>query len=160
VSQGRHAAITLVIGCGNPERADDGVGALAAGRLRASRLDGVAVIEDAGNPLDLIQRWEGCESLVLIDAAAPLSRPGQIHRIDLHRQELPPELAPPSTHGFGVAAAVELARALHRLPPRAVVYAVEGACFTPGAAMSAEVAAAADRVTQRVIVELQRSIRP
>ena len=48
----------------------------------------------------------------------------------------PPGCAPPRTR-FGVADAVELARALGRLPARLDVYAVEGAEFEVGAEISA-----------------------
>ena len=46
------------------------------------------------------------------------------------------------THAFGVAAAVELARALRRLPPRVVLVGVEAAAFDHGAPLTPEVAAA------------------
>jgi hydrogenase maturation protease len=41
-----------------------------------------------------------------------------------------------STHALGVAEAIELARALGRLPARLEVYAIEGARFTAGAGLS------------------------
>ena len=49
-----------------------------------------------------------------------------------------------STHGFGLAEALELARALGQLPRRCIVYAIEGASFETGAPLSPEVAAAVD----------------
>ena len=49
-----------------------------------------------------------------------------------------------STHAFGVADAVELARALGRLPGRLDVYAIEGASFTAGDSLSPEVERAVD----------------
>ena len=47
-----------------------------------------------------------------------------------------------------------MARALDRLPQSVIVYAVEGVCFDPGAAMTAEVAAAAEEVASLVAVEV------
>jgi len=59
-----------------------------------------------------------------------------------------------STHGFGAAAAVELARALGRLPRLSVVYAIEGASFAAGAALSPPVAKAAAEVVRRLGAEI------
>jgi hydrogenase maturation protease len=59
-----------------------------------------------------------------------------------------------STHAFGVAEAIELARALGQLPPALVVYGVEGATFEAGAGLSAAVAAAVPQVVAQVRQEL------
>ena len=59
-----------------------------------------------------------------------------------------------SSHGFGVAEAIGLARALGTLPPRCIVYAIEAADFTPGAAPSAEVERAAHAVAALILAEL------
>jgi hydrogenase maturation protease len=64
-----------------------------------------------------------------------------------------------STHAFGLAEAVELARALGRLPRFLVVYGVEGKCFTPGAALSAGVEAAAADAAARVLDEVGSLLR-
>ena len=53
---------------------------------------------------------------------------------------------PASTHLIGLADALELARALGRLPPRVVVYGIEGHRFGVGDPVSPAVAAAVDRV--------------
>lgn len=55
------------------------------------------------------------------------------------------------THGFGVAAAVELARALERLPPRVVVVGVPADRFGAGDGLSAPVAAAVGRAAEHVL---------
>jgi hydrogenase maturation protease len=156
----------LVVGVGNPDRGDDALGAAVAARLAAMNLPGVRVCVRSGDLLGLIDEWRGVETLVLIDAAAPAPglaprgvEPGvaPIHRIDVSAQRLPRELGGHSTHGFGVAEAVELARALGALPSRAIVYAVEGQCFEAGAGMSAPTAAAIDEVTARIKAELEEA---
>jgi len=60
-----------------------------------------------------------------------------------------------STHAFGVAETICLARTLGKLPACFVVYAIEGACFAPGAAMTPTVAAAVEIVSQSVLRELR-----
>ncbi|MGB8649776.1 MAG: peptidase M52, partial [Mycobacteriales bacterium] len=54
------------------------------------------------------------------------------------------------THALGLAAAVELARVLDRLPRRLVVVGVEAADFAHGAPLSAPVAAAVDHAAAAV----------
>jgi hydrogenase maturation protease len=142
----------VIIGVGNPYRADDGIGPLVAARLAV--LPGARVISRDSDAFTLIEEWTGVDTAVLIDAAAAISTPGRIHRIDLSSDELPCELGIASTHAFGVANAVALGRALDRMPRRLVIYAVEGVCFDPGASMTAEVAAAAAEVAGLVLAEV------
>jgi len=141
----------VVIGVGNPDRADDGIGPLVAARL--GMLPGARIMSCNSDGFTLIEEWSGADIVVLIDAATTVSAPGRIHRIDLSSDELPCELGIASTHAFGIAEAVALARALDRLPRRLVIYAVEGVCFDYGADMTPEVAAAVDEVAGLVAAE-------
>jgi hydrogenase maturation protease len=144
----------LVVGIGNPDRGDDGIGPFVARRLIGRMPPGVTVMERSGDALALIEDWEGHDVVVLVDAAAPATSPGRIHRIDVARDRLPTELSLASTHAFGVADAVGLARTLGLLPANVIVYAVEGASFIPGTPMSPEVSVAADAVAARIAAEL------
>jgi hydrogenase maturation protease len=143
--------MTLLIGIGNPDRGDDGAGPAVTRRL-AGR-PGLSIETNVGDTLALLDAWDGAGSVILIDAAAPAGNPGRIRRLDGGR-ELPRDLALGSTHAFGLAEAVELARALGRLPGRLTIYAIEGARFDPGARLSPEVAAAVADVADRILSEL------
>lgn len=145
----------LVIGIGNPDRGDDGFGPLVVRQLVGRVPPSVSILERAGDALALIEDWAGRDAVILVDAAAPGAEPGRIHRIDLLEDALPTELSLSSTHAFGVADAIGLARALGLLPGRLVAYAVEGASFDPGAPVSPQVAAAAADVVRRVAAELR-----
>jgi hydrogenase maturation protease len=144
----------LVIGLGNPDCGDDGLGPLVARKLGEGDCAGARVIARSGDALGLIEDWADSETVLLVDAAAAISRPGSIHRIDLATEGLPRDLSLSSTHAFSMADAVGLARTLDMLPPHIIVYAVEGISFAPGAPMSVEVVAAADEVACRVMREL------
>jgi hydrogenase maturation protease len=146
----------LVIGIGNPDCGDDAIGPMVARLLAGQVGPEAAVVERSGDMLGLIEDWAGRDGVVLIDAAAPVTAPGSIHRIDLLRESLPAGLALASTHAFGVADAVEVARALGQLPASLIVYAVEGGRFDPGAPPSAVVITAAETVAARVAAELLR----
>lgn len=150
---------TLVIGLGNPDRGDDAAGLRVAAVLAARALPGVVVEQAEADALALMQRWQGFALVVLVDAAAPLAQPGRIHRLDASRQPLPRDVALGSTHAFGLAETVELARTLGQLPGRLIVYAIEAAGFTRGAALSPEVAAAVGTAAARIAAELASSRR-
>jgi hydrogenase maturation protease len=94
--------------------------------------------------------------LVCVDASAPLGTPGRIHRIDLADSELPRGLSLTSSHAFGLAETIDLARMLALAPRDFVIYTVEGCCFDGGASMTPEVLAAAAEATDRVVTEVRR----
>jgi hydrogenase maturation protease len=146
----------LVVGIGNPDRGDDGIGPAVASRLRARVPPGVYILERSGDVLGLIEEWEEFAVVILVDATAPIGRPGRVHRLDLIRCPLSIGVACSSTHGFGIAEAVELARSLGRLPRGLVAYLVEGERFVIGAPLSPAVAKAVDEVAERILAEFSQ----
>jgi hydrogenase maturation protease len=110
-------------------------------------------MEHNGEATALLTALQGTDRVWLIDAARSGAPPGTVRRIDCATDSVP---ARPTTssHGFGVAAAIELARALGTLPPHCILYAIEAADFTPGAALSPAVARAAQDVAERIRAEL------
>jgi hydrogenase maturation protease len=148
----------LIIGIGNAYRRDDGMGLAVARALRQKRLpDGARVMEHGGEGASLIAAWRGAGTVILIDAASSGAAPGAILRFDAAARPLPRHLlAASTTHAFGVAEAIELARALGRLPSRLLFFGVEGRDFGAGVGLSPEVEAAARVVTARVSREVER----
>jgi hydrogenase maturation protease len=67
---------------------------------------------------------------------------------------LPAQLRGASTHAFGLAEAVELGRALGRLPERLVVYGIEGESFGAGEEVTGAVAEGVERTAAAVIEEV------
>ena len=143
-----------LIGVGNRWRGDDAAGLVVAARVRARLPRGIAVIEDRGEPLELIEACEGAQAAWLVDAVCSGAPPGTLHRFDAGERALPAGLFRVSTHRFGLADALELARALGRLPPRVVVYGIEGSRFAPGRPMSPAVAAAVERLAGVLSTEM------
>jgi hydrogenase maturation protease len=144
----------LVVGIGNTDRGDDGVGPAVAQRLRGRVPPAVGVLECGGDALTLLDDWEGFAAVILVDAVTPIDEPGRVHRIDLVKNPLPFGFAPPSTHAFGLAEAVELARSLQRLPPRLVAYLVEAEQFDTGAPLSPILTKVVEDVVERISVEV------
>ena len=105
-----------VIGVGNRWRTDDAVGLDVVGRLRGTLPDEVELMEREGEPTSLIDAWEGADAVWVVDAVSSGAKAGTLHRLDAGERELPAELFRASTHHFGLAEAVELARAVGSLP--------------------------------------------
>jgi hydrogenase maturation protease len=149
------ASNILVIGIGNDHRGDDAVGLTVARRLKQQLPASVAIGEASGEGTALLEAWRKAALVILIDAVQSGATPGTIHRIDARAQSVPSNFFHYSTHAFGVAEAVELGRALGQLPPRLVIYGIEGETFAAGVGLSAVVEKAAGEVTRRVIEELR-----
>jgi hydrogenase maturation protease len=94
--------------------------------------------------------------VILIDAVQSGHAPGTIHRFDASHVPVPRRFFNYSTHAFGVAESVELARVLNQLPPQVILYGIEGKDFTDGANLSSEVAATVGDLLGRVGQEIER----
>jgi hydrogenase maturation protease len=151
---GSNQHAVLIAGIGNPDRGDDGVGPAVAWRLRGRVPSGVSILERSGDALALIDDWKGFPSVILVDAVAPITKTGRVHHLDLTGSPLPVASTPRSTHAFGLAETVELARSLGRLPLFIVAYLVEGEQFETGALLSPAVAEAVEEVAERILLQL------
>lgn len=146
----REGRRVVVICVGNPQRGDDGVGRAVA-RALGDSLGDTEVIEEEGEATRVMARLEGADAAYIVDACVSGMRSGEIRRFEVGEGPLPQAaFASASTHGFGLAEALELARTLGALPPCCVVYAIEGESFEIGAPMSPPVAAAVAVVADRL----------
>lgn len=145
----RHALVVAALG--QPFRGDDGIGPLVVAAL-ARRLPAAAnCLVHVTDPIDLVEHWRGCRLAIVVDASQGAGKPGTITQFDSAAGPLPtaPE-AFTSTHGFGLAQAIAMARALGSLPARLIVFGVEGLAFGPGAEMSPAVRRALAEATARI----------
>lgn len=142
----------IVVGVGNPFRGDDAAGLEAARRVRQLCPE-LSVVEWSADLLRLFDTLPQEDSVILVDALSSGAAPGTIRRWEAGRESLPESGPRTSTHGFGIAAAIELARLLGRLPPRVVLYGIEGKCFDEGAPLSGPVAAGLGELASRIVAE-------
>jgi hydrogenase maturation protease len=131
----------VVAGLGRRDRGDDAAGPAVAGQVRAMRLPGVRVIELA-SPAGLLEAWAGARLVVVADALRSGQPPGTVQVLHASHQPLPASAGAGSTHDFGLAGVVELARALGRLPADLVIVGVTAARSGFGEPLSGPVAAA------------------
>lgn len=127
----------VVIGVGNALRGDDAAGLHVARQLRDRGFRDVH--ESSGETASLMDLWKGADAVLLADAAQSGAGAGAVTLIDASTQPLPAVFLHCSTHAFGVAEAVELARSLGTLPQRVIVFGIEGTIFEHGAPLSPEV---------------------
>ena len=145
----------LVIGVGNPYRGDDGVGPAVARAVADLALESVTVLEHSSEGAGLLEMWEGRDMVILVDAVSSGGMPGTVHRLDACATPIPVGLFHHSSHAFGVAEAVELARAVGRLPPRLLVYGVVGERFASGNGLTGAVEGAVSGVVDCIVRDVQ-----
>jgi hydrogenase maturation protease len=140
-----------IIGCGNLHRGDDAAGILAAERLLALGVEAAVCV---GGFAQLMDMWHGSDDVIVIDAVVTGASGGTVHLWDASRP-VPFAKSSASTHGMGIAEAIELSRALKRLPARLRIYGIEGQNFELGTAPLPEVVEAVEEVARRIAGELQ-----
>ena len=139
-------AAPLIIGVGNEFRGDDGVGIVMARR--------VGGVEASGEGASLMDLWQGEDRVLIIDAVQSGAKAGTVYRIDAARETVPTGFFHYSSHLFGVAEAIEMARVLRRLPEQIILFGVEGRSFGMGDPLSAPVEAALEELEKRILNEL------
>ena len=145
----------VVVACiGNRFRGDDGIGLAVAERVRAEAPFHVAVQVIEEEPSRVIEAFADADVALVVDAVSTGAPAGTIHRFDASEAAVPSRELRSSTHALGIGEAVELARALGRLPARTVVFGVEGKEFSAGEGLSPNVADAVDRASEAVLEEV------
>jgi hydrogenase maturation protease len=166
--RGRHAgkplksaaqSTVLVIGLGNPLRGDDSVGRIVAARVKRRNELFLKVVEHSGEGAGLMELWEDASTVIVVDAVTSGAETGIVHRFDASRQALPVRFCGGSTHAFGFGEAVELARALHQLPPKFIVFGIEGKQFDLGSKVSAQVKKTVPYIVELVLEEARRQVK-
>jgi len=138
----------LIIGCGNRQRSDDIAGILVVEKLQKL---GIETSICSGQALDLIQAWTGADDVIVVDVVVTGAPVGTVRTWDAGHALSSGESAPASTHGLGIAEAIELARVLGRLPARLQVYGIEGHRFEYGTENSPELAYGIEEVVDRIV---------
>jgi len=149
----------LAIGVGNPFRRDDGAGVEVVRRLKKSGIVGFEIMEQSGEGTALMDAWRKFKRVILVDAVSSGSPPGTVHILDPREKRIPSDFFHYSTHAFSVAEAVEMARALGRLPDRMRIYGIEGGDFDSGEGFSPAVERGiqqAVRLIEEFLVQMER----
>jgi hydrogenase maturation protease len=144
----------LILGVGSPS-GDDQAGWLVVDALRVlgvENLEGVVVDKLDRPGASLVARFESTNHVVLIDAMHSGAAVGSIRRFD--REDWPQYGDGLSSHGFGVLAALALARELGGLPPRLDLYGIEIASANPGEVPGETILTAVQELARQIASEI------
>jgi hydrogenase maturation protease len=148
-----------IIGCGNPNRSDDGAGVEVVRRLADALGDKYSDrlrIFDAGTDgMGVMFKARGATSLILVDACRSGSDAGAVFEVPGHEFEGVP---PPSLnlHDFRWDHALYAGRRIFReeFPTDILVYLIESQVLSPGLGLSVAV----EKATNLVVERLQQRI--
>jgi len=141
-----------VIGCGNPNRRDDGVGPAVIAQLRRRALPATVRLFDAGTDgMSVLYHARGATRLAIVDARVPESDPGAVFEVP--GRDLAAE--PPSSfnlHDFRWDHALFAGRKIYgeAFPEDVTVFLIEAESVDLGLGLSAAVADAAVKVADRI----------
>jgi len=144
-----------VIGCGNLNRHDDGVGVVVVQALQkwvhAEQPHGVSVYDAGTGGMDVMFQARGATALIMIDASLSSSRPGSIFKLPGEEVIDRPEPGY-SLHDFRWQHALYAGRHIFgkAFPRDITVYLVEAETVTLGLGLSPHVSHAADTVTDMI----------
>lgn len=145
-----------IIGCGNLNRSDDGVGVVVAQRLahRLARhpVPGVQVFDCGTAGIEVMFKARGSSALLVIDACESGSEPGTL--FEAPGEELASKREPShSLHDFRWDHALHAGKKIfgEAFPSDVTVLLVEAATTTYGLELSETVAATAERAYQRAL---------
>jgi hydrogenase maturation protease len=148
-----------VIGCGNPNRCDDGAGSEAVRALAARGLatDPSVRLLDAGTDgMAVMFAARGCRTLIVIDACRSGSDPGAVFEVPGSELEARHQPAI-NLHDFRWDHALFAGRRIFRdeFPSDVVVLLIEAATVAYGIGLSPSVSAAVAKVVERVAMMIR-----
>ena len=146
----------VIIGCGNPNRQDDGAGVYVAQQLLSSlntdSAEDVRVFDAGTAGMDIMFQARGCDALIIIDANQSASEPGTIFEVPGAELENMPE---PSynLHDFRWDNALYAGRRIfqEQFPEDVTVFLIEAESLDLGIGLSKPVQKSSDRVTDLII---------
>jgi hydrogenase maturation protease len=122
----------LVIGVGNSYRCDDALGILVVNELERRHPGHLRVMELPGELAGLLEVWKGEGVVAVVDAVGRANSPGQVCRVDAIHERIEAVPFHSSSHEFGLAETISLARTLECLPSSLDLYGNEGQEFDSG----------------------------
>ena len=144
-----------IIGCGNSNRSDDGVGVVVAqllqAYLRKQPREDVRVFDAGTAGMDVMFQARGSSKLMIIDASSSGSEAGAIFKVpgDELKADHEPEY---SLHSFRWDHALSAGRKIFReqFPSDVTVYLIEAQSLALGLELSPPVRASAERLVTEI----------
>ncbi|MEJ2345898.1 MAG: hydrogenase maturation protease [Gammaproteobacteria bacterium] len=144
-----------IIGCGNLNRCDDGVGVVVAQRLQVALADspvpGVRVVDSGTGGMEVMFEARGSAALIIVDACSSGAEPGAVFRVPGEELEDVP-VPGYNLHDFRWQHALYAGRQIFRetFPADVEVYLIEAQRLDLGVELTPEVERAAVRVFESI----------
>ena len=154
-----------IIGCGNLNRSDDGVGVLVAQRLQQhlteTPIPDVRVFDCGTAGIDVMFQARGSHELIIIDASQTSSEPGAIYEVPGEVLEQLPDRSY-NLHDFRWDHAIAAGRKIFKddFPPEVTVYLIEAQTLDFGWTLSPAIEAAAAKVFHKIIHKIDNLALP
>ncbi|HWQ61846.1 MAG TPA: hydrogenase maturation protease [Negativicutes bacterium] len=146
---------TVVAGFGNLLMGDDGIGVHVVRELHGHDLpDGVELVDGGVASLEVLGTLLDAAKLIIVDALTGGGEPGAVYRLTPADLGAVPATAGYSLHEFSLPQSLALLAETAVLPP-IVIYGVEPASLAMGLELSPPAAAAARRVVDLILTEVQ-----
>jgi len=152
--------VLSIIGCGNPNRSDDGVGVSIAQKLQQYLHDNpnpdVRVYDSGTAGMDVMFQARGSTALIIVDANTSDSEPGSIFEVPGEELENIPEPGY-NLHDFRWDNALYAGRQIFKedFPSDVSVFLIEAKELSLGVGLSDCVVVAADTVYARIIERIK-----
>lgn len=154
----------VIIGCGNLNRQDDGVGVRVIHRLREQWLaeppPAVRLFDAGTGGMEVMFQARGAGALIIVDACRSGSEPGAVFR--LPGSEIDHAHQPTySLHDFRWDHAIYAGRRIfgNRFPDDLTVYLVEAQALDIGTELTGPVEAAVDKVCAQINTQVRQWFR-
>lgn len=145
--------MTVIIGCGNLLRSDDGVGPMLIRKLWELGVPPGVRLADGGTAgMDVAFQIGDAEELILVDACKSGSEPGTIYELPGEEVETPP-LHNVNLHDFRWDNAIAMGRWLlkDRFPKKVTVFLIEADNLSHGFGLSSTAEAAMERLAEELL---------
>ncbi|MBK7844566.1 MAG: hydrogenase maturation protease [Bdellovibrionales bacterium] len=119
----------------NPNRGDDAFGWIVADQFVSEGETLFSVIKSSGDITDLLDVFGSYRKVIVLDAMETEDLV-PIKKWDAKEESLPASLSGTSSHVLGVGQAIELSRALDKIPDELIVIGVKGVNFQMGEELS------------------------
>jgi len=142
---------TLILGYGNQNRRDDGVGWFVIEQLAALKLPGVELETSHQLEVEASETISHFDAVIFVDAAIP-EAPAAIQRSVV----APNFQSHAVAHYLTPADVLSLSKTLYGREPKAVLFSIRGRDFNFGTTLSPEVEAAAREVVKQIAEIIRR----
>lgn len=152
-----------VIGCGNLNRSDDGVGVVVARMLlekfQNEKLENIQIFDAGTDGMGVMFKARGAKSLIIIDASTTGAEPGAVFEVPGRELEgNPPDSY--NLHGFRWDHALYAGRQIFKdeFPSDVQVFLIEAKSIDLGLELSPEALSAAEIVVEKITKRILRHV--